>query len=60
MLLKFEQLKHLDMNFGAEDFIFVGHETATDEEKKELLKLDEANIKINGFHLIRNYEDLKK
>ena len=60
MLFTMEQLKYLKADCGDEDFTFIGQETATDEEKRKLAKLDEFNVEINGFHLIRNYEDLKK
>lgn len=59
MLLKRGQYKHLKTD-GENKFKFVGQNIATDEEKKELIKFDESYINVYGYHVITNYEDLKK
>ena len=58
MILTMEQMKHLKAD-GAETYKFIGQDTATEEEKQELLELDESCVELYGTHMITNYEELK-
>ena len=59
MLLKIGQHNHLVAD-GEGKLKFVGHDVATDEEKRKLLELDESYLDIYDYHIITNYEDLKQ
>jgi len=55
MLPTFKQIQHLIPN-GEESYLYDGKATA--EERQELKELDEANVFLQGKHLIDNYKDL--
>lgn len=59
VLLTYEQCKYLKA-VGDEHFKFIGHDKASNKEKKELLKLDDFLFDVYGYHVIINYIDLKK
>lgn len=58
MILTYEQMKYLEAD-GEETYKFTGQGEATEEEKQQLLELDEAYLDLQGKHMITNHEDLK-
>mgnify|MGYP003309292194 CR=1 FL=1 len=57
MLLSLRQLQMLKGKDG--DRQFKARLDLTDEEKKELLSIDETYLELQGEHLITNYKELQ-
>lgn len=51
------EFKYLENNENGKGFVFVDT-GATSKEKENLRQYDENHLKIYGYHLIQNYEDL--
>lgn len=54
-----EEYKYLEHIDNTNNYIFIDN-GATLEEKENLKKYDKNHLKIYGYHLIKNYEDLDK
>lgn len=59
MLLTIEQMKHLE-HIEDDKFRFVDDGNVSDKEKAKLLELDADYFEIYQYHIITNYEELKK